>query len=396
MFSRPLQIGPLTLPGRVLLAPLAGVSDVAFRRICSELGASLTYVEMLNSIAVTCGSKQTMKMLARDASEKILGVQVTGRTPESVADAVGFLDGQGFDTVDINMGCPVRKIVGNGGGSAFLKDIARIEETVKQCRAKTAKPLTVKCRLGFTREEINIEQVVEAAVKNGADMITIHGRTRACDYSIPVDLPLIRRGLDHARRVSASVARAFLPAKPETGMSPLPLVTVGNGDVMDFESAAKMVSETGADAVMVSRGALGNPWIFRELLTGARVRPAMDEWLDVVLRHLDYHEQLHGENIFSARQTRKHLIWYTGGYPNGNRLREKLNTVETLAAARDLVREFANVLPKDYRRYDENRPGPKASTHDPKFEMDRQLDCGVGDDGVSHDANNPGTDFPRT
>ncbi len=369
MFNQPLQLGTLTLPGRVLLAPLAGVTDVAFRRICAELGASLTYVEMLNSTAVSCRNKQTLKMLARDPTEKILGVQATGRTPESVANAVEFLDAHGFDTIDINMGCPVRKIVGSGGGSAFLKDIKRIAETVKQCRAKTAKPLSVKCRLGFSREEMNIEEIVDAIVGNGADMITIHGRTRACDYSVPVDLPMIRRGLDRARTV----------AKKR-------IVCVGNGDVMDFESAEKMMRETGSDAVMVSRGALGNPWIFRELLTGERQRPTMEEWADVALRHLDYHEQCHGENIHSARQTRKHLIWYTCGFPRGNRLREKLNTIETIAQARELVREFARSLPKNYRRYDENEPGAKGAAHDPKHDMDRQLDRGVGAEGIAPDA----------
>jgi tRNA-dihydrouridine synthase len=323
-----------------------------------------------------------MNMLARDPTEKLLGVQVTGRTPESVANAVAFLDSRGFDTIDINMGCPVRKIVHSGGGSAFLKDVARIAETVRQCREKTARPLTVKCRLGFTREEINIDKVVEAAVGNGADMITIHGRTRACDYSTPVDLPLIKHGLDHARavrRLHGAGASSPEERKPGQGApAPYPLVTVGNGDVMDFESAERMMRETGADAVMVSRGALGNPWIFRELLTGERQRPTVEEWLDVVMRHLDYHEQYHGENVKSARRTRKHLLWYTVGFPRGNRLREKLNTVESLAIARALVRDFIAALPKGYRRYDANEPGAKSATHDPKFEMDRELDRGVG------------------
>lgn len=364
-FAESIQLGNLTLPGRVLLAPLAGVSDVAFRRICTELGASLTYVEMLNAFALMNGSKTTEAMLARDASEKILGVQVTGKTPESVAIAVEFLDKRGFDTIDINMGCPVRKVVHSGGGSAFLKDVGRIAETVKQSRARTAKPLTIKCRLGFTREEINIEAVLDAAISNGADMVTIHGRTRACDYSIPVDLPLVRRGLEHAKKVATR-----------------PLIRVGNGDVMDLPSALAMMEQTGSDAVMVSRGALGNPWIFRELITGERQRPTVEEWTEVVLRHLDYHAQCHGDNPGAARQTRKHLIWYTIGFPRGNRLREKLNTVETLASARQLVTDFARELPTGYRRFDENEPGKNAASHDPKYDMDRTLDRGVGTDGL--------------
>lgn len=369
MFDRPLQLGPLTLPGRVLLAPLAGVSDVAFRRISQEFGASLCYVEMLNAVAVQHKGKSTMRMLARHASESILGVQVTGKRADDVANSVAFLDAQGFDTIDINMGCPVRKVVNHGGGSAFLKDVPRIAETVSKCRARTAKPLTIKCRVGFTRETINIEEVVQTAVEAGADMVTIHGRTRSCDYAIPVDLPLIKRGLDHAR----SVAKR-------------PLVLVGNGDVMDFPSAEKMMIETGADAVMVSRGALGNPWIFRELLTGQRIRPTIGEWLDVVIRHLDYHEQCHGENISSGRMTRKLLNWYSSGFPGVKKLRLKLNSVESVAAAREMMREFAKDVPKDFRRYDDNEPGlSRDARHDPKFEMDRELDRGVGYEGMAYE-----------
>lgn len=365
MFDLPAQLGSLTLPGRVLLAPLAGVSDVAFRRICQEQGASLTYVEMLNAVAIIHTNRQTMSMLARDASEKILGVQITGRKPDEVARGVEFLDRHGFETIDINMGCPVRKVVNSGGGSAFLKDLARMAETVRLCRQVTAKPLTAKCRIGFTREEINIEETVATLLGNGVDMITIHGRTRACDYGVPVDLEWIRRGLDRAR---ATAGR--------------PALLVGNGDVMDFASAAKMMQETGADAVMVSRGALGNPWIFRELLTGQRIRPTIEEWEQVVLRHLDYHEACHGEGEHAARKTRKHLIWYATGYPRAKQLRERLNGVMTVADARSLVRDFARSVPAGFRRFDDNEPAAsRMADYDPKFDMDRQLDRGVGNEG---------------
>lgn len=367
MFARSLSLGPLVLKGRVLLAPLAGVSDVAFRRICQDHGAALTYVEMLNAVALLHTNRQTMAMLARDPSEQVLGVQVTGRKPEEVARAVAVLDHYGFETIDINMGCPARKVVNSGGGSAFLKDLARVAETVRLCRAATAKPLTVKCRIGYSLEEINIEETVRILVGEQIDMLTIHGRTRACDYGVPVDLEWIRRGLDRARTLTSR-----------------PLVRVGNGDVMDIESATQMMEVTGADAVMVSRGALGNPWIFRELITGERVRPTMEEWEAVVLRHLDYHEACHGDGESSARKTRKHLIWYASGFPRANRLRERLSGVNTVSDARVLVREFARSVPASYRRFDANEPSSaRKIDYDPKFDMDRQLDRGVGDIEIS-------------
>lgn len=349
----------------MLLAPLAGVSDTAFRRICQDLGASLTYVEMLNAVAVIHAGRQTMRMLARDASEKVLGVQVTGKNPADVARAVGILDKRGFETIDLNMGCPVRKVVHSGGGSAFLKDVARIRETVRLCREQTAKPFTVKCRLGWTRDEINIEEVVDASIGNGAEMVTIHGRTRADDYGVPVDLPLLARGIGHARRTWGNRA-----------------VLVGNGDVMDLVSATRMVEQTGADAVMISRGALGNPWIFQELREGRRIRPTIEEWEEVVLRHLDYHEACHGNDEYSACKTRKHLLWYATGFPRGSKLRGRLNTVQTIDLARAMVREFVTTVPKGFRRFDDNEPhAMREANYDPKFDMDRKLDRGVGDEG---------------
>ncbi len=231
----------------------------------ASLGAGLTYVEMLSSIALLHGNQRTREMLSRHADEGILGVQVTGPRPELVGQSVKLLHDHGFETIDINMGCPVRKIVGSGSGAAFLKDVPRIRQTVALARAATSRPLSIKIRLGFTPETINVEETAAIIAEEGADQITIHGRTREDSYGVPVSYAGIARGVKAAR------AR-----RPD-------LLTIGNGDVMDAESAETMVRETGCRGVMVSRGALGNPWIFQEILGRPhRITPTLAEWEDVV------------------------------------------------------------------------------------------------------------------
>lgn len=361
MLSSPVQLGSLTLPNAVLLAPLAGVTDVPFRRICSELGAGFTYVEMLSSIALLHGNRRTREMLGRHADEKILGVQVTGPRPELVGQSVRLLHEHGFEAIDINMGCPVRKIVGSGSGAAFLKDLDRIRQTVAAARAATTRPLSVKIRLGFTPETINVEETVTIIAQEGADQITIHGRTREDSYRVPVNYPGIARGMRTARQLNPH------------------LFTVGNGDVMDAESAQAMVRETGCRGVMVSRGVLGNPWIFEEILGRRHQPPTLAEWGDVVVRHLAYHEEFYGDNELAARLTRKHLIWYASGFPHSHRLREHINRVASLAEAKELVRRYCVEWPGELRRYaDTSAAARLARDHDPKYEMDRQLDRGVG------------------
>ena len=365
MLAEPVQLASLRLPNAVYLAPLAGVSDLPFRRICTELGAGLTYVEMLSSIALLHGNRRTREMLGRHSEEKILGVQVTGPKPELVGQSVKLLDEHGFDTIDINMGCPVRKIVGSGSGAAFLKDVDRIRRTVEAARAATARPLSVKIRIGFTPETINVEETTAIIADGGADQITIHGRTREDSYGVPVSYAGIARGIAVARQ-----------RRPD-------LLTIGNGDVMDAESAQAMVRETGCRGVMVSRGALGNPWIFEEIL-GRRTRPpTLAAWGEVVVRHLEYHEAYYGDNELAASLTRKHLIWYASGFPHSHRLREQINHVASLPEARRIIRSYVAEYPADLRRYESTSAAARlARQHDPKFEMDRKLDRGVGDDGL--------------
>jgi nifR3 family TIM-barrel protein len=339
--SQPIRIGNLEVPNRVFLAPLAGVSDVPFRRICRDMGAGLAFVEMLNANTVIHATRRIRRLTSRHSSEDVLGVQVTGPQAERVAEAVTLLDRQGFDLIDINMGCPVRKIVSRGSGSAILKDLDRLEDTVALSRAATRKPLSVKVRLGFTREETNIEQTSPLVAGAGADMFTIHGRARSERYDVPVDYDGIRAGLERARAVAG-------PA----------FVTVGNGDVLNREAAREMVRRTHCDAVMVSRGSLGNPWIFAFIQDEQRPEPNLEEWCDVVMRHLDYHQDFYGEDPYAVVLTRKHLLWYAKGFPEIKRFRDRMSRVKTLDEARSLVREYAATFPGTLRRYEnfDDRP----------------------------------------
>ncbi len=359
MLSAPLQIGSLLAPNRAFLAPLAGVSDVPFRRICREHGAGLAYVEMLSSVALLIRNRRTVEMTARHPSERVLGVQVTGPDPDRVHAAVRMLDAAGFDTIDLNMGCPVRKIVGSGLGAALLKDTAHLERIVAAARAATARPLSVKIRLGFTGDTLNVEANAAAIARAGADMITIHGRTREDTYAVRVSLPGIARGIAAARAVNPRI------------------LTVGNGDLMAAADAGRMAAQTGCDGVMVSRGALGNPWIFRALAGCGSEDPTVAEWEETVLRHLDYHAAHYGDTELAARLVRKHLLWYASGFPHVHTLRLQCNQVAGLAQARRLVSEFARGLPSGLLRGADAKRAADAAA-DPKEQMDRQLDRGVG------------------
>jgi tRNA-dihydrouridine synthase len=197
-------------------------------------------------------------------------------------------------------------------------------------------------------------------VEAGVDLFTIHGRFRSDDYGVRVEYEPIRRGIQ-----SVAPGRA---------------VSVGNGDIMDLASARAMVEQTGCDAIMISRGALGNPWLFQEILEEKRATPTIAEWEDVVLRHIDYQEQCYGDQLFAAARLRKHLIWYASGYPGSNRVRNRFNVVSTMDEARAVTREFTALYPRTLRRYVDTRLS--ADHLDPRLAMDRQLDRGVGDDGL--------------
>ncbi len=343
----------------VMLAPLAGVSDHPFRRIAQEKGADLSYVEMLSATAIKFNSRQTFDMMERHESEKILGVQVTGRSAEDVADAVTVLDRHHFDTIDINMGCPVQKVVKAGCGSAILLDPERVYQTTKMARERTSKPLSCKIRLGWDKDSYTYKDVAKAVEEAGADWITVHGRLRSDDYSVPVDLERIREI-----------------------KSLLKIPVIGNGNIFSRIDVDHMKMHTGIDGVMVSRGALGNPWVFQDI-KHSNSAVSLADWHHTVTSHLRYQEGAYGLNSRSAVCMRKHLLWYIKGWPGAKKLRSELSSVSCLKTATELVHQFVRDLTTQgvtlRLPVTHDAPGERFS-YDPKYDMDRKLDRGVGDE----------------
>ena len=349
---------PFRGPFPLLLAPLAGVSDVPFRRICRETGADLTFVEMISATALLYGNQRTLDMLVRHPEETCLGVQVTGRSPDEVGRAVAKLAAMPFDVIDLNMGCPVKKVVKTGCGSAILKDPERVLQTVQAAvQAAGAVPLTVKIRLGWDRRSVNALEVADAVRTGGAALLTVHGRTRADDYSVPVDLDAL----------AAVRHRAGIPV-------------IGNGNLFGPDDVEHMRRATGVDGVMISRGALGNPWIFN-LIRGKGGQPSPEEWCALVQRHLRYQAEAYGDRGNGAVCMRKHLLWYASGWPGAKKLREEINRTSGLGEAAGLIDAFTRRLQDagiTARQPAAASPGSRFQWN-PRQDMDRKLDRGVGE-----------------
>jgi tRNA-dihydrouridine synthase B len=341
----------------VILAPLAGVSDHPFRRVCSRFGADLTYVEMLSATALIYENKRTYEMFKRHESESVLGVQITSKTAEEAGKAVAILDKYSFDTIDLNMGCPVTKVCRNGGGSAIMKDPERVYDTVKACIENTDLPVSVKVRLGWDKQTVTCYEVVDAAEKAGAKWVTLHGRLRNDDYSIPVNLEMIAEA---KRRLS------------------IPLI--GNGNIFSHRDAVVMREATNVDGIMVSRGALGNPFLFREIKSGSS-DVNIDEWAQSVTDHLDWQGEEYGDSGMGSICMRKHMLWYLKGWPGGKKTRELVVKAETISEARKIIEDFTARMKDEgiVRRLPlQSDTVESRFVWDPKFEMDRKLDRGVG------------------
>ncbi len=344
-----------------ILAPLAGVSDHPFRRLCQREGADLTYVEMISATALIYGNEKTRDMCKRHPDEKILGLQLTGRNSEEMGRATELLAGENYDTYDINMGCPVKKVVKTGAGSGILKDPQRVFDTVRAVKNATDKPVSAKIRLGWDHESVNYLEVADAIEKAGAEWMTIHGRTRADDYSTPVDL-------DGIRKLKQSIS----------------IPVIGNGNIFSAKDASHMRSVTGVDGVMVSRGALGNPWIFREI-NGDDTPVSREEWLITVLDHILWQHEAYGSRGIGPVCMRKHILWYVKGWPGAKALREQISLASCIESARNLVVEYAHqLMSKGFENRASVAPDDQSSrfSWDPKWEMDRKLDRGVGHIGL--------------
>lgn len=315
---KPLKIGSVTLPNNLILAPMAGVTDLPFRLLCKEQGAGLLCMEMVSAKAILYKNRNTESLLEIDPRENPVSLQLFGSDPEIISNIAHQIEDRPFDILDLNMGCPVPKIVNNGEGSALMKNPKLAGEIIRETVKAIDKPVTVKIRKGFDDEHINAVEMAKIAEDAGAAAVAVHGRTREQFYSGRADWDIIRQ-------VKEAVS----------------IPVIGNGDLLTAEDVIAMEAQTGCDGFMIARGAQGNPWIFRQILhffeTGEHLaKPTLEEVTQMILRHARMMLEFKGEYI-GIREIRKHAAWYTAGYPNSARLRVAINNVESFEALEELL-----------------------------------------------------------
>ncbi len=303
-----MNIGNISLNNPFFLAPLAGITDSPFRRICKEQGAGLVYSEMISGKGLYYNDKATERLLRIYEDEKPIAFQIFGSEPDIIADAAKRLANRENCILDINMGCPVPKVIKNGEGSALLKNPDLVSAIVKAAVSSAGKPVTAKIRIGWDAESINAVQIAKVAEAAGAGAIGVHGRTREQYYSGKANWDVIRQ-------VKKAVS----------------IPVIGNGDVFSGMDAIRLIEYTGCDFVMIARGALGNPWIFREALALWKGHttpppPTIEEKIDLILRHFDLLLEEKGEYA-AVREMRKHAGWYLKGIPGSAAVRRELNSV---------------------------------------------------------------------
>ena len=320
IYNRKVKIKDLTLDLPVALAPMAGVTDLPFRLLCREQGAGLLSMEMVSAKALSFHNKNTQDLLEIAEGENPIALQLFGSDADLIARMAKEIEERPFDILDLNMGCPVPKVVNNGEGSALMKNPKRVEEIVAKTVKAVKKPVTVKIRKGFDEEHVNAVEIARIIEASGAAAVAVHGRTREQYYSGAADWDIIRQ-------VKEAVS----------------IPVIGNGDVTSAVRAEQMMKETGCDGVMIGRAARGNPWIFREtaeyLATGNMPeRPGRREIKEMILRHCELQLRYKGEYT-GIREMRKHVAWYTAGLPHSARLRGRVNEIETMEELKELLEE---------------------------------------------------------
>lgn len=312
-----LKIGNVTLDNPLVLAPMAGVTDLPFRLLCKEHGVGLVCMEMVSAKAIYYKNKNTEQLLEIYPQERPVSLQLFGSDADIIAEMATQIEERPFDILDFNMGCPVPKVVNNGEGSALMKNPKLVEEILTKLVRAVKKPVTVKIRKGFDEEHVNAVEIAKIAEGCGVAAVAVHGRTRQQYYSGHADWDIIRQ-------VKEAVQ----------------IPVIGNGDLHTAEDVCRMKEQTGCDGFMIGRGAQGNPWIFEQILhkleTGEELpRPTVQEVTEMVLRHARLQVEIKGEYT-GMREIRKHAAWYTAGYRNSSKLRGKINEVETIQQLEEL------------------------------------------------------------
>lgn len=311
-----MKIENVTLKNNVVAAPMAGVTDLPFRLLLKEQGAGLVCSEMVSAKAIYYNNKNTEALMLTDERERPFSLQLFGSEPELMADMVKKIEGRPFDMIDINMGCPVPKVVNNGEGSALMKQPLLAGRMIEAMAKATKKPVTVKMRKGFDDTCINAVEMAHIAQESGAAMVTVHGRTREQYYHGKADWDIIRQ-------VKEAVS----------------IPVIGNGDIDSPEAAQAIFRQTGCDGIMIGRGLQGNPWLISQILYGKQ-KPTLEEVVAMILRHARMQIEFSGEYL-GIRQMRKHVAWYTTGYPGSSKLRGMVNRVESMAALEELLGQYA-------------------------------------------------------
>lgn len=316
-----LTIGTVTLDNPVILAPMAGVTDLPFRLLCREQGAGLVCMEMVSAKAIYYGNKNTEELMEIHPRETPASLQLFGSDPEIISEMAKRVEEQPFSILDINMGCPVPKVVNNGEGSALMKNPKLVEEILTRLVKAVRKPVTVKIRKGFDEDHVNAVEIAKIAESCGVAAVAVHGRTRAQYYSGMADWDIIA---DVKNAVSVPV--------------------IGNGDADSPQKAKQLLQYTGCDGVMIGRAAQGNPWIFRETVSYLEngtipSRPEKSEKKELILRHAALQLEYKGEYT-GVREMRKHLAWYTTGMPHSARFRQTINSMESMDELRAGVEEI--------------------------------------------------------